>query len=63
MTKGSIKGKKQGCHTKSHSWFNDKGIQLAVHECISYSRDKLKAQKLAKAVGDYLGLQVVTNTV
>ena len=63
MTKRCIEEGKQGCHTKSHSWFNDEGVQLAVCECISSSGDKLSAQKLAKAVGDHLGSQTVTNTV
>lgn len=63
MTKSSIEEEKQGCYTKSHSWFNDEGVQLAVRECISSSGDKLSAQKLAKAMGDYLSSQTVTNTV
>ena len=63
MTKRCIEGKKQGCYTKSHSWFNDEAVQLAVREYISSSGNKLSAQKLAKAVGDHLGLQTVTNTV
>ena len=63
MTKKSFEKGKQGCYTKSHFWFNDKGAQLAIRECISYSGDKLSAQKLAKALGDYLGSQTVTNTV
>ena len=63
MTKRSIEEGKQSCHTKSRSWFIDKGVQLAVRECISCSGDKLSAQKLGKAVGDYLGSQKVTNTV
>ena len=62
MTKRCIEEGKQGCHTKSHSWFNDEGVQLAVCECISSSGDKLSAQKLAKALGDHLGSQTVTNT-
>ena len=63
MTKRCIEEGKQGCHTKSHLWFNDEGVQLLVHEYISFSGDKLSAQKLAKAVKDYLGSQTVTNTV
>ena len=63
MTKKSIEEEKQGCHTKSHFWFNAEEVQLAVHEFIFYSVDKLSAQKLAKAVGDYLGSQIVINTV
>ena len=63
MTKRCIEEGKQDSHTKSHSEFNDEGVQLAVRECISSSEDKLSAQKLAKAVGDHLGLQTVTNTV
>ena len=54
MTKRSIKEEKQGSHIKSHSWFNDEGVQLAIRECISCFRDKLSAQKLVKAVDDYL---------
>ena len=41
MTKRSIEEEKQGCYTKSHSWFNNKEVQLAVRECISCSRNKL----------------------
>lgn len=63
MTTRCIEEGKQGCHTKSRSWFNDEGVQLAVREFISSSRDKLLAQKLAKAVGDYLSSQMVTNIV
>ena len=63
MTIRCIKKRKQGCHTKSQSWFNDEGVQLAVRECIPSFGDKLSAQKLAKAVGDYLSSQMVTNTV
>lgn len=63
MTKRCIEEGKQGCHTKSHSWFNNEGVQLAVRECIFSSGDKLSAQKLAKAVGHYLDSQTVTNTV
>ena len=63
MTKRYIEEVKQGCHTKFHSWFNDKKVQLAVHKCISLFKDKLSAQKLAKAVGDYWSSQIVTNTV
>lgn len=61
-TRGIEEGK-QGCHTKYQSWFNDEGVQLAVRECISSSGNKLSAQKLAKAVGDYLVSHMVTNTV
>ena len=63
MTKRCIEEGKQGCHTKSHSWFNDKGVQLAVCEYIFSFGDKLSAQKLAKAVRAYLGSQIVTNTI
>ena len=63
MTNRAIEEEKQGCHTKFHSWFNNERVQLAVRECISCSGDKLSAQKLAKAVGDYLGSQTVTSTV
>ena len=63
MTNRSIEEGKRGCHTKSYSWFNDEGVQLAVRECISCSGDKLSAQKLAKAVGEYLGSQTAISTV
>lgn len=63
MTKRYIEEGKQSCHTKSHSWFNDEGVQLVERECISSSGNKLSAQKLAKAVGNHLGSQTVTNTV
>lgn len=63
MTKRCIEERKQDCYTKSYFWFNDKRVQLAVHECIFSSGDKLLAQKLAKALQDYLGSQTVTNTV
>lgn len=63
MTKKYIEEEKQGCHTKPHSWFNDKGVQLAIRKCISFFEDKLFAQKLAKAVEEYLGSQTVINTI
>lgn len=63
MTDQTIEEGKQGCHIKSQSWFNDKGVQLAVREFISCSGDKLSAHKLAKAVGEYLGSKTVTSTV
>lgn len=63
MTNRTIEEGQQGCHTKSFSWFNDEGVQLAVRECISSSGDKLSAQKLAKAVGDYLNSQKAITTV
>ena len=43
MTKRYIKERKQSCYIKSHSWFNDEGVQLAICECISSSGDKLSA--------------------
>ena len=43
MTKQCIEKEKQGYHIKSHSWFNNEGVQLVVHECISLFRDKLSA--------------------
>ncbi len=63
MTKKEIEEGRQGCHTKSQSWFNDEGVQLAVRECIASSGDKLSAQKIARAVGEYLGSERVTSTV
>ena len=44
----------QGCHAKSHFWFNNEGVQLSVREHISSSVEKLTAQGIAKAVGEYL---------
>ena len=63
MTTRTIEERKIGFHTKFFSWFNDKGIQLAVRKCISCSGDKLFASKLAKVIEEYLGSQTVTNTV
>lgn len=63
MIKKSIEEGKQGCYIKFHSWFNGKRVQLVVCKCVSCFGDKLSAQKLVKAVNDYLGLQTVTNTV
>lgn len=63
MTDQTIKEGKQDCYIKSQSQFNDKKIQLVVCEFISYSKDKLLAYKLIKAVSDYLDLQTATNTV
>ena len=63
MTTQTIEEGKRSCHTKSFSWFNYEGIQLAVRECISYSGDKLSASKLARVIEEYLGSQTVTNTV
>lgn len=39
--KRNIKEGKQGYYTQSHSWFNNKGLQLALYKCIFYLRDKL----------------------
>ncbi len=44
----------QGCHAKSHSWFNNEGVQLSVREHILSSGEKLTAQGIAKEVGEYL---------
>lgn len=55
MITKNIKKRKQGCHTKSQSWFNNKKVWLAIYEYISSSGNKFFAQKLAKAVSDYLG--------
>ncbi len=44
----------QGCHAKSHSWFNDEGVQLFDREHILPSGEKLTAQGIAKAVEEYL---------
>ncbi len=63
MTTRCIEGGKQGCHIKSQSWFNDKGVKLVVRKYIPSSEDKLSAQKQTKAIDDYLGLYMVTNTV
>ncbi len=63
MTSKSIEKEKQGYYIKSHSWFNNKEIQLAVHECISYSKYKLLTYKLATALRDYLESQKFANTV
>ena len=43
MIKRYIEEEKQGYHIKSHLWFNNKEVQLAVYECISSSKDKLLA--------------------
>lgn len=40
-----------------------KGYNWPYIKCISSSEDKLSAQKLVKAIRDYLGSQIVTNTV
>lgn len=63
MTKKSIEERNQSCHIKSYFWFNDKKIQLVIHECISCLKNKLLVQKLTKVAGDYLGLQTIANTV
>lgn len=63
MTKRNIKEEKQGCHNKSHFNFNDKEVQLAIHECIFCLGDKLSVQKLAKALNDYLGSQKIANNI
>lgn len=63
MTIKYIEKEKQGCHTKSQSWFNDERVQLAIHKFISFSGDKFLAQKLAKVIKDYLSAHIVTNIV
>ena len=53
MTKRCSEEGKQGCHTKSYSWFNDEGVQLAVRECISFSlknRDDCQLKLICGAV-------------
>ena len=54
VTSHCIEDGNQGCHAKSHSWFNDEGVQLSVREHISSSGEKLTAWRIAKAVGEYL---------
>ena len=54
VTSCCIEDGNQGCHAKSHSWFNDEGVQLSVREHISSSGEKLTAWRIAKAVGEYL---------
>ena len=56
MVKRCIKEEKQGYYTKLYSWFNNKEIQLAVYKFISFPKNKLLAQKLAKAIKNHLGL-------
>lgn len=59
----NIEEGQQGCHIKSQSWFNDEGVQIAVRESIASSGDKLTAQRIAQAVGEYLGSEKATATV
>ncbi len=54
ITSRCIEDGNQGCHAKSHSWFNDKSVQLSVQEHISLSGEKLTALGITKAVGKYL---------
>ena len=54
VTSRCIQDGNQGCHAKSHSWFNDEDVQLSVREHISSSGEKLTAREIAKAVGKYL---------
>lgn len=58
-----IEERKLGHYTKSQSWFHNEGVQLAIHKYISFFKDKLLAQKLAKAVSYYLSSQIITNNI
>ena len=50
---------------KTCSWFNDEGVQLAVHEWLQEhsgnKADQITAYQLAKVVGDYLDSKRVTS--
>ena len=51
---------------KTRSWFNDKGVQLAVHEWLQENARKPEAitgYALAKEVGGYLDSKKATTTV
>jgi len=46
---------RKGCYTKSRSWLNDEGVQLAVREWLSGAKEaELTGYGLAKAIGKYL---------
>lgn len=54
MTDRDIEEEKYDCHIKSHPWFDNKRIQLVVHEHIPCLKDKLSAQRLVKAKEGHL---------
>ncbi|RPA71955.1 hypothetical protein BJ508DRAFT_245125 [Ascobolus immersus RN42] len=64
---GIIPEGKQGCHSKSHSWFNDEGVQLAVREYLMSPEAKggknVSGHRVAQIVGDYLDSQRVGSAV
>lgn len=57
-TVGVIPEGKRGCHTKSHSWFNDEEVQLAVREYLNgpeAAKGKgITGYRIAQVVGDHL---------
>lgn len=57
-TMGEIPEGKRGCHTKSHSWFNDEGVQLAVRDFLNgpeaMEGKRVSGHQIAKVVGEHL---------
>lgn len=50
----AIEEGRRGCHSKTQSWFNDEGVQLAAREFIRDLGVGFSAYKLAKAISEYL---------
>ena len=54
MSRNIGEGRK-GCYSKTESWLNDEGVQLAVREWLAGATEgELTGYGLAKAVGKYL---------
>ena len=63
IREGKIEEGRQGCFTKTRSWFNDEGVQLAVRQWVSGAGEAVTAHGLAKAFGDYLESKRATRAV
>ena len=55
MRNRNIEEGRKGCYSKTKSWLNDEGVQLAVREWLAGATEgELTGYGLAKAVGKYL---------
>ncbi|RPA74382.1 hypothetical protein BJ508DRAFT_333155 [Ascobolus immersus RN42] len=50
---------KKGCFAKTHSWFNDEGVQIHIREYFAGAGEHITAHGLAKSIGEYLDSQRV----
>ncbi|RPA78671.1 hypothetical protein BJ508DRAFT_349096 [Ascobolus immersus RN42] len=54
---------KKGCFAKTHSWFNDEGVQLHIRDYLAGAGEHISAHALAKSIGEYLDSQRAERTV